>query len=137
MEVCRLCACQPCFTDTICGVTVFEEPLRKDASDATDLSRITIKLVLVVEQLRTVNADDRQAADAVIRATKTIPDLAPTPTAVDRLGSAVDAGAQVANKIQTFATTWSVLLEKVELFNKIVAGIAEVLAVPYLGLLTF
>jgi hypothetical protein len=117
--------------------SVFEDLLRMDASDAADLSGFTIKFALVVEQLRTVNADDRQAADAVTRATDMIPDLASTPTAVGLLGSAVDAGTHAANQIQTFETTWNDLLDKMKLFNTIVAGITEVLAVPYLGLLTF
>jgi hypothetical protein len=105
MEVCSLCACRPCLTDANCAVKVFEEPLHMDASDAADLSGFTVKLALVVEQLRTVNEDDRQATDAVTRATETIPDLASMPTVVDLLGSAVDAGTQAANQIQTFATT--------------------------------
>lgn len=73
-----------------------------------------------------VNAGEHQAADAVTRATETVDAFSSTPAVVGLLSSAVDAGTNVATKVQTFETTWGVLLKRMDLFNKIVADIAQV-----------
>jgi len=105
---------------------VFEDALRKDTSDGSDLSEITIKFALAAESCTDVNADERQASDAVAAATAAVIPLSSTPAAVGLLGSAVDTTTKISTEVQTFGTTWDVLLQRMELFNKIVAGIAQV-----------
>ena len=105
---------------------MFEDNLRKDTSDGSDLSGITVKFVLAAELRADANADERQAADAVAAAAAAVNSLSLTPPAVDLLGSAVDTSTHVVTEVKTFDTTWGVLLHKMELFNNIVAGIAEV-----------
>ena len=115
-----------CSTDAIYPIIVLEETLRKDASDGSDLSGMTIKFALVAEPRGDVNADQRQAIDAVTRATEAVGALGPTPAVVDHLSSVVDTGANAVAEVQTFENTWGVLLQRMELFNKIVAEIAQV-----------
>ncbi|KAF8548063.1 hypothetical protein OG21DRAFT_1607113 [Imleria badia] len=102
---------------------VLEATLDKDTPDESDRLRIAIKFALAAEELRgDVNADERQATDAVTRATETVSALGSTPAVVDRLNSAVDTGNKVANEVQAFQT----LLKRMELFNTIVTDIAQV-----------
>ncbi|KAG9312695.1 hypothetical protein JVU11DRAFT_7113 [Chiua virens] len=75
---------------------VVERSLHKDCSMAAN-------------SLGGLDADERQVADVVGTTTQ-----------------AVDTVAQAASNVQTFRTTWDVLLQRTELFNKIVAGIAEI-----------
>ena len=98
------------FPDAIYPIVVFEETLRRDASDGSDLSGITIKFALV----------------AVTKATEAVGALGPTPAVVDGLISVVDTGTNAVAKVQTFENTWGVLLQRMELFNKIVTEIAQV-----------
>ena len=113
--------------DAIFTIKVLEANLDKDTLDGTDLFGIAIKFALATEELRgDVNADERQAKYAVTKATETVNVLGSPPTVVDRLNSTIDNGNKVANEAQAFRTTWSVLLKRIELSNKIVADIAEV-----------
>ena len=105
---------------------MFEHALRGDSSDGSNLSEITIKFALAAEPRADVNADERQASDAVAAATAVINPLSSTPAAVGLLGSAVDTTAKISTELQTFETTWDVLLQRMELFNKIVGGIVQV-----------
>ena len=122
-------------TDASSAIIVLEDTLRagKDASDESDLSGMTISFALAAQPLGDVNADERQARDAVNRATAP---LSSTPAAVGLLGSAVDTGTNVVTEAQTFETTWGVLLHRMELFNGIVDGIAQVFGVQCLASLT-
>ena len=106
---------------------VLEDTLHvgKDTPDGSDLSGITIKFALVAEPRGDVSADERQATDAVTRATAVNP-LNFTPAAAGFLSSTVDTGTNVLTEVQTFETTWGVLMQRMELFNKIVYGIAKV-----------
>lgn len=103
---------------------MLEDTLGKD--DGSDLSRITIKFALAAQSHGDVNADDHQATDAVAAATGAFNPFSSNTTAVDLSDLAVGLGTKVATEIQTFETTWGVLLQRMELFNKIVAGVAEV-----------
>lgn len=108
-------------------IKVLEEPLDKDASDGqADSSGIKIKFALSAETRGDIGADELQATDAVNRATEMISSLGATPQIVGLVDSAVNTGANVATEVQTFENTWRVLLQRMALFNKIVAGIAEV-----------
>ena len=128
--------CMTCFTDASSGITVLEETLLVGKNtDRSDLSGITIKFALGAEPLGDANADERQATDAVTRATGVNP-LNSTPGAVGMLSSAVDTGTNVVTELQTFETTWGILLQKMELFNKIVDGVAQVFGVRCLDSFT-
>lgn len=114
---------------------MFEDALRKDTSDTSDLSGVTIKFALIAEPRGDVNAVERQATDAVMKATTVVNPLDSPPAAVGLTNSAVgvatkvksvDATTNIVAKIQTFKTTWPVLMQRMELFNKIVGGIAQV-----------
>ena len=122
------------FSDASVGIKVLEDTLRvsKDNSDGSDLSGITIRLTIAVEARGHVEAEDRQATDAVTSATR---GLNSTPLAVGLLSSVVDAGTIVV-EAQTFENTWGVLLQRLESFNNIVAGIAQVFASHYLDYFT-
>ena len=116
--------CITCSTDASSAIKVLEDTLRKDTPDGADaLAGITIKFALAAESRGDVNADERQATDAV---TRVVNPLSSTPLAVGLLGSAVDTGTNVVTKAQAFEATWGVLLQRMELFNKIVDGIAQV-----------
>ena len=123
-----------CSTDASSAITVLEDTLLV-GKNGSDLSGITIKFALAAESLGDVNADERQATDAVIRATGANP-LNSTPGVVGLLSSAVDTGTNVVTELQTFETTWGVLLQKMELFNKIVDGVAQVFGVRCLDSFT-
>ena len=126
-----------CSTDASSAIKVLEDTLLvgKNTPDRSDLSGITIKFALAAEPLGDANAAERQATDAVTRATGVNP-LNSTPAAVVLLSSAVDTGTNVVTELQTFETTWGVLLQKMELFNKIVDGVAQVFGVRCLDSFT-
>ena len=118
-------SCITCSTDASSAIKVLEDTLRKDTPDGADASGITIKFALAGEPRGNVDGDERQAADAVSRATA-VNLLSSTPATVGLLSSTVDTGTNVVTEVQTFETTWGVLLQRMELLNKIVDGIAQV-----------
>ena len=120
-------------TDASSVIKVLEDALH--TPDGPDLSAITIKFALAVEPRGNVNADERQATDAVTRVTAVNP-LSSTSAAVGLLSSAVDIGTNIVTEVQTFETTWGVLLQRMELFNKIVDGVAQVFGAQYLDSFT-
>ena len=125
--------CITCSTDANSAIKVLEDTLHvgKDTPDGSDLSGVTIKFTLAAEPRGDVDEDKRQATDAVARATATVIPLSSTPTAVGLLSSAVNAGTNVVTEVQTFETTWGILLQRLELFNKIVDGFAQVCGKQY------
>jgi hypothetical protein len=84
---------------------VLEVPLGGGTSDALKRSGITIKFAFTAEPRGDVIANELQA------------------TEVD---STTSPGTEVAIKPQTLENTWNVLLQRMALFNGLVAGIAEV-----------
>jgi len=113
------------FTDAISAIKVLEYAFG-DTSDKSDLPGLAIEFALAAEQCADIHADERQATDAVVRATGTVNPLSSTPAAIELLTSAVGAGTNVVPEVQTFETTWGVLLQRMELFNRIVTDIAQV-----------
>jgi len=111
-------------TDAISAIKVLEYTFR-DTSDKSDLPGLTIKFALAAEPRADIDADERQAIDAVVRVTEAVNPLSSTP-ATELLTSAVDASTNVATEVQTFETTWGALLQRMELFNRIVTDIAQV-----------
>ena len=114
-----------CSADAIAMVKVLEVTIGPDASDGPNLSGCTIKFALAAEPRADVSSDERQALGAVAMAT----DMAATlraPAVVEPSSLAIDAATNVMIELQTFETTWDVLLRRVELFNKIVADVAQV-----------
>jgi len=95
----------------------------RDTSDKSGLPGLTITFALAAEPRADIDADERQATDAVVRATEAANPLSSTPAAI---ASAVDAGTNVVTEVQTFETTWGVLLQRIELFNRIVTDVAQV-----------
>jgi len=112
------------FTDAISAIKVLEYTFR-DTSDKSDLPGLTIEFAMAAEPHADIGADERQATDAVVRAIEAVNPLSSTP-AIELLTSAVDASTNVITEVQTFETTWGVLLQRVELFNRIVTDIAKV-----------
>ena len=110
---------------------MLEKTLRQRASDGSD-STITIKFSLTAESREAGDAAERQAADAVTKVTTVLGPLESTPQAAVQLGSVVDTGTAIITEVQTFETTWSVLLDRMTLFNKIVSDIAAVFYFPQL-----
>jgi len=104
---------------------VLEYTFRNIAPDGADLPGPTIKFALAAKPRADIDADERQATDAVVRATEAVNPFSSTP-AIEVLTSAVDASTNVVTEVQTFETTWGVLLQRMELFNKIVTDIAQV-----------
>ncbi|KAF8130207.1 hypothetical protein EV363DRAFT_241053 [Boletus edulis] len=100
---------------------VLEATLRKDTSDGPDLLGIRIKFVVVAEPRGKVNAEEHQAIDAVTMANATL-SVHRSPAVIDTLGSAVST----LTNVQTYGTTWEVLLRRMKIFNNIVDGIAEI-----------
>ena len=107
--------------------------LRENISHAPERSGITIKFAFVVEARGDVNINELQASDAVNRATEAISALHPTPQIVGQVDSAIGTVTQVTTELQTFENTWNVLLKRMALFNKIVAGVAEVSGIQRLA----
>ena len=104
---------------------MLEETLGVEASNGAD-SAVTLKFSLAVESREAGDVAERQAADAVAKATGELGPLGFTPQAVVQLGSVVDTGTTIITGAQTFETTWGVLLERMAVFNKIVADVAAV-----------
>ena len=105
---------------------MLEVPLGGGTPRQPERSEITIKFTVAVEAREGVNANEVQATGAVNQAREAISALRPTPQVVGQVDSAIGTGTQLATEVQTFENTWNVLLERMALFNKIVAGVAEV-----------
>ena len=105
---------------------MLELPLGGGPSDAPVRPGITVKFALAVDARGDVDKNELQAMDAVNKATETVSAFRPTPQIVGQVNSAIGTGTQVATELQTFENTWNVLLKRMGLFNKIVAGVAEV-----------
>ena len=112
---------------------VFEERLRKDTSDGSDLTGITIKFAFAAQQPEGIDADRLQATAAVNQAMQVIGTLDSTPATAGLLAVAVDTGTTVVAEVQTFQTTCGVLLHRLELFDKIVTDITSVIDVHLLA----
>ena len=69
---------------------------------------------------------ERQATDAQRRAADTVSALSSTPASIGLLGSAVATGTNMATEVQTFKTTWGVLIQRIELMDKLASGFAQV-----------
>lgn len=122
-----------CPTDVNFAIKVLEHPLRRDTSDGSNQSEITIKFALAAQPRGDVKADERQATDAIAEASQAVlPPLGSASAAVGLFASAVSISTNVATVIQTFDNTWGLLMKRMELFNRIVAGIAQVLALTIL-----
>ena len=122
--------CITCPTDPNSLIKVLEDDLR--SLNGSKLSGITIKFALTAEPRGDGSADECQATNAVPRATAVDP-LSSTPAAVGLLSLVADTGTNVMTEVQTFETTWGVLLQRMELFNKIVDGFAQVFDVQCLA----
>ena len=107
--------------------SVFEENLGGSTSDRFGLSGTTLKFTLTAESPERGNANELQVADAVVQANEGVNAVGPIPRPVDLTSSAVDTISNVVTDVQTFDNTWGVLLDRMELFNKIVTNIAQVL----------
>ena len=116
-----------CSTDAITVIKVFEENLGGNTSDRSGLSGTTLKFTLTAESPERGNANELQAADAVAQAAEGVSAVDPVLRSVGLTSAAVDTTTNVVTEVQTFYNTWSVLLERMELFNRIVADIAQVL----------
>ncbi|KAG9309883.1 hypothetical protein JVU11DRAFT_9912 [Chiua virens] len=120
------------FSDTIGGVlgplkdSVIERTLSSHASGNSGLSGMTIKFALAAELRDGVNASKLQAAHAVTMATDTVAAIGSMPGVVDCFTSVTEPGATVVNEAQTLGTTWDILLQRMTLFNTIVAKITEI-----------
>ena len=118
-------------------VVVIEEALNKaTAAGQVVPIGITIKFVLSVERpAGTAGVEDLRAEDAQTRANVAVQGLASTPQAVGLATGAMDTIGNVAVEAQTLWATWGVLLDRIELFMKIVDGIAEVYIIFFANLL--
>ena len=126
--------CTTCSTDAISTIKALEATLGRGTPDKSDPSEFAIKLALAAEPCGDVNVNKLQATDAIIKATEAASVLGSAPTVVGLLSSGVDTSTNVTAKVQTFETTGGVLLKRMELFNKIVADIAQVFSANYLAL---
>ena len=116
-------------TDAIVAIKVFEENLGGSTSDRSGRSGTTLKFTLTVESPERGSADDLQAADAVAKAAEGVRAVGPMSRYLALMRSAVGTITNGATQVQTFDNTWGVLLERMELFNRIVADIAQVLGI--------
>ena len=116
-----------CSADAIAVITVFEEDLGGSTSGWSGLSGMTLKFTFTAESPERGNANELQAANAVAQATEGVNVVGPIPSPVDLMSLAVDTISNVVTDVQTFDNTWGVLLDRMELFNKIVTDIAQVL----------
>ena len=114
-------------------ITVLEVSLGGGTSDPPERSGITIKFTLAVEARGDVNANELQATDAVNRATEAISALSPTPQIVGQVDSAMGTGTKVATELQTVENAWDVLLNRTDLFDQIMGGVAEVSGIQRLA----
>ncbi|KIJ58845.1 hypothetical protein HYDPIDRAFT_33757 [Hydnomerulius pinastri MD-312] len=112
---------------------VVEEALNKaTAAGQVAPTGITIKFVLSGERSAgTAGAQDLQAEDAQIEANVAVQELGST-QAVGIVTGAVDTIGNVVVEAQTVENTWGVLLDRIQLFTKIVDCIAEIH--PYVSL---
>ena len=117
--------------DTNSATKVVEHALRKDTSGGSDHFEITLKFVLAAQLSGDINAEELQVIDAIATASQAVVPLDSTPTAAGILNSTVDTSQKVVTEIQTFNNTWGVLLKRMELFNKIVADIAQVFCTAF------
>jgi hypothetical protein len=108
-------------------------PLGGGSSNASVRSGITIKFALTAEPRGVANANELQATEAAKKATGAVSALRPTPQIVGQVDSAIGTSTKVATELQTFENTWNVLLKRMDSFNKIVAGIAEVSGIQRLA----
>ena len=92
---------------------VLEVPLSRGTSDPPGRSWISVK-----QARGDVDANELQVTDAVTQATAS--------QIIGNVVSAIGTGTQVTTELQTFESTSDVLLKRMDLFNKIVAGTAEV-----------
>ena len=113
-------------------IKVLEVPLGGGTSAAPERSGITIHFAFAAEPGEDVNANELQATDVVKRAMGAVSSFRPTPQIVGQAGPAIDTGTNIATGLQIFENTWNVLLQRMALFNTIVAGIAEVSGVQRL-----
>lgn len=113
--------------EAISTIQVVEETLEISASDGFDLG-ITIKFSfsVVAEPSKNVSAAELQAAHAVDKATEMVNRLGSTPQAVDLMSSGVDAGSSFVTQAQKANSTLGILLQRMALFNKIVADVVAV-----------
>ena len=114
-----------CSADAIVMVKVLEAIIGPDPSDGSDLSGSTIKFALAAEPRVDVNSDECQAVEAVTMASEMAATLS-APAVVEASSLAIDTATKVVIELQTFETTWDILLRRVEFFNKIVADVAQV-----------
>ncbi|KAG9308963.1 hypothetical protein JVU11DRAFT_11265 [Chiua virens] len=125
-------------SNTISGVLeslqdgVFEQTLLKDTSGGPDISGITIKFALIVSFPEGAGGRQLQATDHVARPAELLAGAIPTPVAIPFIDSTVDAGTIILPKVRTSKDAWDVLLERVELLNKIVVNTEEVFSVHHL-----
>ena len=105
---------------------MLEVPLGRGTSNGRNRSGITMKFAFVAELRGDVNASELHATNAVEGATETGSVPRPTPQIVVQVDSAISTGTEVATQLQTLGNTWNVLLQRMALFHKIVAGSAEV-----------
>ena len=87
---------------------------------------MTIKFVLTANSGESASVAQFQATDVVTQVTEGVSAFCPTPRTAGFTTSAVDATTNAVTEVQTFANAWNVLLERMELLNKIVADIAQV-----------
>ncbi|KAG9313821.1 hypothetical protein JVU11DRAFT_4586 [Chiua virens] len=117
------------FSNVISGVLghlkdgVFEQTLGKDASDASDLSGITIEFMFIADLPEAVDADQLQA---VTWAAEAVASLTGTPAVVSPFSSGVDTTTKVVAEVQTLENTWGVLLDRVKVFNDIASKIVQI-----------
>ena len=111
---------------------MLEVPLGGGTSGPPRSSGITIEFALAVEARGDVNENELQATDAVNWATKASGTLRPTAQIVGQVDSAIGTGTRVATELQNFENIWNVLLKRMALFNKIVAGVVEVYGIQRL-----
>jgi hypothetical protein len=108
-------------------IKVLEEPLPN--LDGSGHSGFTIKFTVSSDKHGDVNADERQAADPVTRATEAVEAFVLAPAVAGVLSMAVDIGPRVATGLMTSDQMFGVLLQRIDLFDKIIANIAQVFVV--------
>ncbi|KAG9315321.1 hypothetical protein JVU11DRAFT_4461 [Chiua virens] len=127
------------FEDVVTKVNnnVFEESLRKDPSMSDDSSeaKFTLKFTFITAPHQGHDTQKRQADCDIGKAIQAAGAMHPTLTVVDPATSAVDEVPQLMGSVQTFETTWNVLLQRIELLSKISASIAQIH--PYVSLAWF
>ncbi|KAF8124297.1 hypothetical protein EV363DRAFT_1540661 [Boletus edulis] len=119
------------FSDTISYILgklkdgVLETTLHKNTPDGPDPLGIVIKFTFTAEPHEEANVDDRQATDAITLAESTVSSHG-SPAIVDILDSAVNVDTDIMATIQMHEITLGALLQRMEIFKRIVDGIAEI-----------